>query len=28
MKIATFWPTKGNHCCVTPKDCRRQPLVF
>jgi len=19
-KIATFWPTKGNHCCVTPSD--------
>jgi len=19
-KIATFWPTKGNHCCVTPND--------
>ena len=22
-KIATFWPTKGNHFCVTPNDCRR-----
>jgi len=27
-KIATFWPTKGNHFCVTPNDCRRQTLVF
>ena len=27
-KIVTFWPTKGNHLCVTPNDCRRQTLVF
>jgi len=27
-KIATFWPTNGNHFCVTPNDCRRQTLVF
>jgi len=27
-KIATYWPTKDNLLCVTPNDCRRQPLVF
>jgi len=27
-KIATFWPTKDNHFCVTPNDCCREPLVF
>ena len=28
IKIAIFWPTEGNHFCVTPNDCRRQPSVF
>jgi len=23
-----LWPTKRNHFCVIPNDCRRQPLVF
>jgi len=27
-KKAIFWPTKSNYFCVTPGDCRRQPLVF